>query len=76
MLKLAISVALALAFTQSAFAQAPPPVEAYGRLPAISDVAISPDGRHIVLARNSDSGSGIQIFSVETNAQVAVAGVE
>lgn len=76
MLKRAIGAALALAFTQSAFAQTPPPVEAYGRLPAISDVAISPDGRHIVLARNSDGGSGIQVFSVDTNEQVAAAGVE
>jgi hypothetical protein len=76
MRKQAIGAALALAFAQSALAQSPPPVEAYGRLPAISDVAISPDGRHIVLARNSEGASGIQVVSVDANEQVAAAGVE
>jgi dienelactone hydrolase len=28
----------------------PPPVEAYGRLPAIGSVALSPDGKHVVVA--------------------------
>jgi dipeptidyl aminopeptidase/acylaminoacyl peptidase len=34
---------------QAAYA-APPPVEAYGRLPAIGSAALSPDGKRVVLA--------------------------
>src|SRR5687767_9861606 len=31
-------------------AAAPPPVEAYGRLPAIGSAALSPDGKHVALS--------------------------
>src|SRR4051812_40790104 len=33
-----------------AAAAQPPPVEAYGRLPAIGSAAISPDGKHVALS--------------------------
>jgi acetyl esterase/lipase len=39
----------ALAFSQAAAAQ-PPPAEAYGRLPAIGDAAISPDGTRLAIS--------------------------
>ena len=45
---LTATVAVAYAFT--AGAATPPPAEAYGRLPALGDVALSPDGKRVVLA--------------------------
>jgi dipeptidyl aminopeptidase/acylaminoacyl peptidase len=48
-----------LGFAAPAIAQAPPPVEAFGRLPAIADVAISPDGRRIAVAASTASGDGV-----------------
>ena len=33
---------------------APPPPEAYGRLPALGDVALSPDGKHVVVMVGSE----------------------
>lgn len=35
---------------------APPAVEAFGRLPAVADAAISPDGRRIALAESNTEG--------------------
>jgi len=48
-----VAAALALggiliASASVAQAQTPPPVEAYGRLPAVSGVAISPDGQRLI----------------------------
>lgn len=58
MLALAACVAV-LGFAAPAIAQAPPPVEAFGRLPAIADVAISPDGRRFAVAASTASGDGV-----------------
>lgn len=44
----AIPIICAGAFT--AEAASPPPAEAYGRLPAISSVALSPDGKRVVVS--------------------------
>ena len=47
---LATAFAFACTCVQIARGAAPPPVEAYGRLPAIGDVALSPDGKRVVIA--------------------------
>lgn len=42
------------------------PVEAYGRLPAISDAAISPDGTRIALAMSDTQGMvAVRVFSLD-----------
>ena len=43
-------------FAQSVAAQTPPPVEAFGRLPAVADAAISADGRRLALATSQPDG--------------------
>jgi dipeptidyl aminopeptidase/acylaminoacyl peptidase len=49
-----------------AAAQTPPPVEAFGRLPAVADAAISPDGRRVALATNqSDGQSAVLIVNLD-----------
>lgn len=45
-----------LMLATAAAAQTPPPVEAFGRLPAVADAAISPDGRRVALAASQDNG--------------------
>lgn len=45
---------------------APPSVEAFGRLPDISDAALSPDGHHIALARTDAQGlSSVAVVDVD-----------
>lgn len=62
------------AFGSKLFAQAPAatppaptpaPASLYGRLPAISDAAISPDGKHIAMAVNIDDKSYIRIYDID-----------
>jgi len=54
-------IAAALLVAPGAFAQSLP-VEVFGRLPAVDDVAISPDGRRVAVAGSNASGqSGIII---------------
>ncbi len=53
----------------SAWAQVPP-VEAYGRLPAVSDAAISPDGSKIVLARFENGRAQVQVIDIARRAMV------
>lgn len=61
----------------AAYAQpAPPPVAAYGRLPAISDAAISPDGRHIIIAQSDASATAFRIIEVDTQRSVYAARIE
>jgi dipeptidyl aminopeptidase/acylaminoacyl peptidase len=48
------------------------PAQAYGRLPAFFDAAISPDGKHLALGRNDDSGEQfLQIINLATGKTVA-----
>lgn len=75
MLKRFIVLALAWNLASPAFAQTPP-VEAFGRLPAISDVAISPDGTRVALARNEPGGSVLQVVNLDRGEQVAAERVE
>lgn len=58
-------LALALSFGALEVAQAaPPPASAYGRLPAVSDVAISPDGAKLAIAINRPDGSFVDIMQL------------
>jgi hypothetical protein len=53
-----------------AAAQEPPPVEAYGRLPGVTDVAISPDGRHLAMLGYSNNQNAFRVVNLETGATV------
>lgn len=65
-----IAAALALGgvlFASGSVAQTqPPPVEAYGRLPAISAVSISPDGQRLIAAVAEGDASAWQIINLST----------
>lgn len=49
-----------------------PPAEAYGRLPAISDVAISPNGERIAVATFDGAQSAMRIVNLSSNTVEAV----
>jgi dipeptidyl aminopeptidase/acylaminoacyl peptidase len=49
MMRLTHVVLAAVCSIAAQAAEAPPPVEAYGRLPAISDAALSPDGKRLAM---------------------------
>ncbi len=53
-----------LAFAQTAAAQAPP-VEAFGRLPSVSDAAISPDGSRLALAYQPADQSFVRVIDLD-----------
>jgi dipeptidyl aminopeptidase/acylaminoacyl peptidase len=60
------AVALLVSLIGEASAQATVPVEAYGRLPAISDAAISPDGSRVALAMFDSAGVAyVGIYSLD-----------
>lgn len=63
----AIAACVAM-FSAAAFAQSPPPVEAYGSLPAVSDVAISRDGQRLVIAAFEDGRSQVRILNIGSGA--------
>ncbi|WP_395645937.1 alpha/beta hydrolase family protein [Terricaulis sp.] len=46
------------------------PVEAFGRLPAVSDAALSPDGTKLVMAMTIDSTPSVVIFDLTTHQRV------
>ena len=54
---------------------APPPVEAFGRLPSIADAAISPDGSRIGLAMSVPDGAFINVIDVDARRSVYRAAV-
>jgi dipeptidyl aminopeptidase/acylaminoacyl peptidase len=62
---------LAAAFSlSSAIAASPkPPVEAYGELPAITDVAISTDGNHLAWTENANDGQTVVMHELATSNQ-------
>ncbi len=66
----AFAAAVLLFAANASLAQAPPPVEAYGRLPAISDAAISPDGRHVVIAQSEGAATAFRIIDLDTRQSV------
>lgn len=54
----------------------PPPVEAYGRLPAVSDVSISPDGHKIVMAQSDATATAFRIIDLDTQQSLYAARIE
>jgi hypothetical protein len=48
--------------------KAPPPVEAFGCVPALGDVALSPNGRWVAWVDNSGDAPMIAIFDLEKHA--------
>lgn len=62
------------ACAQAAAAQAPP-VEAYGRLPAVEDVAISPDGSMVALAHRPEDQALIRVVHLDRGEGVYTAEV-
>ncbi len=62
----ALALGGALFSASLAQAQSPPPVEAYGRLPGVSSVAISPDGQRLIAGVNEGDASAFQIINLRT----------
>jgi dipeptidyl aminopeptidase/acylaminoacyl peptidase len=72
-----LALTLAVCVALPAHAQAPPPVEAFGRLPAIADAAISPDGTRVALAMAPLNGVPfISVFDLDARTIVYTARVE
>ena len=61
-----VLLALLVWVSLSAMAKAAPAVEDYGRLPAITDVSLSPSGDRIALVANSADGRRLFVKSVAT----------
>src|SRR5688572_26322746 len=49
-------------------AKAPPPVEAFGRVPALGAVALSPNGQWVAWVDNSGDAPMIEIFDLKKQA--------
>ncbi|MGH6950233.1 MAG: alpha/beta hydrolase family protein [Vitreimonas sp.] len=76
-MRLLILALSAISMCGAASAQtAPPPVEAFGRLPGVIDASISPDGAKLALARYDSGVSGVQIYDIERNQVVRMAAVD
>ncbi|HVZ98891.1 MAG TPA: alpha/beta fold hydrolase [Caulobacterales bacterium] len=72
-----ILAAAAIGWAGAASAQpAPPPVEAFGRLPAISDAAISPDGSKVALAMSQGARSAIRVVDLDQHRIIYTAAVD
>ncbi|MBI3437529.1 MAG: hypothetical protein HY054_02530 [Proteobacteria bacterium] len=61
---------LALIFSAYPALADPPPVEAYGRLPAALDAALSPDGSKVALASFGDGRPHIRVIDVNRRALI------
>ena len=57
-------------------AAAPPPVAAFGQLPTISDIAVSPDGQHWAGLIGTPTGTQIQVRRTSDGELIAVTGAE
>jgi len=67
------ALALAWAATTQALAQdALPPVEAFGSIPALSDVELSPDGGHLAVIQEFDGKPAAVIYDMKNPGQPAV----
>jgi dipeptidyl aminopeptidase/acylaminoacyl peptidase len=62
-LALVLAAGAAMLGASSALAD-PPPVEAFGRVPAVSDAAISPDGTKVALALNDNNGAAVSVYDL------------
>lgn len=59
----------AVVLASPVFAQ-PAPVAAYGRLPAVADAAISPDGRRVALAEsNADGVAWVSVVNLDNSSE-------
>ncbi|MES1156422.1 MAG: S9 family peptidase [Alphaproteobacteria bacterium] len=58
--------ASAVAQQAAAPPSAPPPAEAYGRLPVVEDAAISPDGSHLVISVATESQTALRLYNINT----------
>jgi dipeptidyl aminopeptidase/acylaminoacyl peptidase len=68
---LATAVLAAAALPHQARAQAtPPPVEAFGRLPAVADAAISPDGSKVALAMSQGDAAIINVVDLNQRTRI------
>ena len=68
----AVALAAAPALAQT---EAPPPIEAFGRLPQVSSVEISPDGSRLALAVNDRGVSALRIYDFQQGAVVYTVGM-
>ena len=67
--------ALLLCLQPPAAAQTAPPAEVFGRLPAIADAAISPDGSKVALAMSGPDSAFIDVVDLDARATVLRAAV-
>jgi len=63
--RLALITTLALSAATAAFAQTPPPASAFGRLPAIQDADISPDGQRIVMLGGAPAKRTVTVATID-----------
>ena len=63
-----LAAALVILGAWSSMAASAAPLEAYGRLPALDDVAIAPDGKSVAFLTNIGSTRVIEVQSVDTHA--------
>ena len=59
-LLLTLNAVVPAAFSQSNV----PPIEAYGMLPSVSDIAISPNGDHVAMIRRSGDENSMQVIDL------------
>jgi dipeptidyl aminopeptidase/acylaminoacyl peptidase len=71
---MAIAACWAALWAGPAWAQQPP-VEAFGRLPAVLDAAISPDGTKVAIARTEGAISAVEVYDLERNESIALSRV-
>ena len=71
-MKIRMSAALCLALLAGSVSSAlgaPPPVEAFGELPAFSAASLSPDGKHIAIARPGKGQTAVFIYDTSDFSQ-------
>jgi dipeptidyl aminopeptidase/acylaminoacyl peptidase len=65
-LPLTAALALACATTTSAFGQsALPPIEAFGRIPAMADPVLSPDGKHVAAIQDDGGRTAAVVYTID-----------
>jgi dipeptidyl aminopeptidase/acylaminoacyl peptidase len=69
---LLLALTLSFASLSPVLAQTPPPIDAYGELPTIEDVAISPSGRNIALVTSVDGQRVVAIMGADRKLRNAI----
>src|SRR4051812_43373872 len=69
------SLALASVVTAQA-TNAPPPAEAFGALPAVDDVELSPNGKLLALSQPGPTGPQAVIYDLDAHANKRVMGLD